>query len=235
MKKIVLLCTMLVAAGCATTPLPLVPPAGISAQVAPPTMRVGDRWTYASRDGYTGLSQGRIDYRVASVQGDEVTVEVQHDGRQSTERYTRDGNWRERPMTNLQTFRYEPAYAALPFPLEAGKTWQAFTTATDPATGHTNRVRIDGKVIGWDKVKVPAGEFDAIVVQRRVYAGNADTFRSEEQISEADWYAPAIGAIVKRSAVSSYFDKRMSCGGVFCNAEVNSGWTIVELESRGGR
>jgi len=234
MNRFVLLCAMLVTAGCATS-LPQVPPAGISAQVVAPAARAGDRWTYASRDGYTGISQDSIDYRVTSVQGDEVTVEVQRGGRQSIERYTREGNWRERPMTNLQNFRYDPAYPAFTFPLEAGKTWQTYVKATDPATGSTYRVRIDGKVMGWDKVKVPAGEFDAIVVQRQVYAGNADTFRGEETILEADWYAPRIGAIVRRSATSSYLDKRSSCSSMNCSPWINSGWTISELESHGGR
>ena len=115
-----------------------------------------------------------LEYRVTAVEGDAVTVQLRHEGRDSMQRYTRDLNWRERPMTNLQNFRYDPPYPALPFPLEAGKTWQAYVNATDPATGRVNRVRIDGTVLGWERVKVSAGEFDALKVQRMVYAGNPD-------------------------------------------------------------
>jgi hypothetical protein len=234
MNRFTLLCFVFITAGCAT-PLPQVPPAGMSAQVAAPAVRTGDRWTYVSKDAYTKLPQGRLEYRVASVQGDEVRVEVDHDGRQSTQRYTREGNWLERPMTNLQNFRYEPAYVALPFPLESGKTWQTYVKATDPVTGRTNRVRIDGKVMGWDKVQVPAGEFDAIVVRRLVYAGNADGFLGEEKIEEVDWYAPRIGTIVRQSTISGHVDLRISCGAMVCNNWINNGWSIIELESRGGR
>ena len=199
--------------------------------------RPGECWRSepSLHDGYTKLPRGKLEYRVNSVQGDTVTVGLQHDGRQTTQRYTRDWNWRERPMTNLQNFRYEPAYAALPFPLEAGKTWQAYVQATDPATGKVNRVRIDGKVLGWERVKVPAGEFDTILVRRLVYAGNADTARGEENISEYDWYSPALGGIVKHASSSSYYDKMQSCDGRYCSAWVKNNWNVVELLSHPAR
>jgi hypothetical protein len=226
----------LLVAGCAA-PLPQTPPPGMPARVMAPEIRVGDDWKYSLHDGYTRLPKGTLEYRVQAVRDDTVTVDLEHDGRQSTQRYTRDWNWRERPMTNLQNFRYDPPYLALPFPLEAGKTWQAYVKATDPATGQVNRVRIDGKIVGWERVKVPAGEFDTILVRRTVYAGNEDTFRGEENISEYDWYAPKLGGIVKHASASGYQDKRLSCDGVFCAAWVKNDWNTVELTAHrsGGR
>ena len=228
MKRLVLLSGLLLVAGCAS--LPQAPPTGMPAQVGAPDVRAGDEWTYSFHDGYTKLSRGTLEYRVAAVDGDAVTVRLRHEGRESTERYTRDWSWRERPMTNLQNFRYDPPYPALPFPLEAGKTWQAFVKATDPATGRVNRVRIDGKVLGWDRVKVPAGEFDALAVQRLVYAGNQDHFLSEEKITEIDWFAPGAGGIVKHSSRSRHLDTRLSCPP--CNQWIDGGWNVIELVSR---
>jgi len=232
MKRSLFLSLALLAAGCAT-PLPQTPPAGMPAQIAAPEIRVGDDWKYSLHDGYTKLPRGALEYRVSAVQGDTVTVQLQHEGRESTERYTRDWNWRERPMTNLQNFRYDPAYPALPFPLEAGKTWQSYVKATDPATGRVNRVRIDGTVLGWERVKVPAGEFDALKVRRLVYAGNHDYFRGEEHIAEFDWYAPKLGQIVKHVSYSEYADKSRSCfdEGTDCNV-IRGDWNVVELVSR---
>lgn len=230
-----LLSAILLAAGCAA-PLPQVPPAGNPAQVTAPEIRVGGDWKYSLHDGYTKLSRGTLEYRVSSVQGDTVTVEMQHDGRQSIERYTRDWNWRERPMTNLQNFRFDPPYPALPFPLEAGKTWRAFVKATDPASGRVNRVRIDGKVLGWERVRVPAGEFDALKVQRLVYAGNADYFLTEEQIVEFDWYAPTLGRIVKHVSSSGHVDTRIGCGDDGgCSQWVANDWNVLELTSYSAR
>jgi hypothetical protein len=229
MRTRALLAALLFAAGCAT-PLPQTPPAGMPARVSPPEIRAGDQWRYSLHDGYTRIPGGMIEYRVQAAQGDTISVEHQHDGRPSTQRYTRDWNWRERPMTNLQNFRYEPAYAALPFPLEAGKTWRAYVKAIDPATGKANRVRIDGKVLGWERVKVPAGEFDAVKVRRLVYAGNETTVRGEENITEIDWYAPALGGIVRHESASVYLDKLASCDGKVSDCGwIRNSWNVLEL------
>lgn len=231
MKRFLIPAALLLATGCAT-PVAQTPPAGMPAQVTAPEIRVGGDWKYSLHDGYTKLPKGTLEYRVSAVQGNTVTVELRHEGRESTERYTRDWSWRERPMTNLQNFRYDPPYPALPFPLEAGKIWQAYVKATDPADGRVNRVRIDGKVLGWDRVKVPAGEFDAIVVRRLVYAGNQDHFLTEEQIAEVDWYAPKLGRIVKHVSSSGHFDLRRGCddrGG--CSQWIANDWNVVELLS----
>lgn len=219
---------VVLATGCAA-PLPQTPPPGIPPELAAPTVRVGDDWRYAVHDGYTRLPQGTVEYRVSAVEGDRITVERRHEGRMSTEHYTRDLNWRQRPMTNLPTFRYDPPYVALPFPLAAGKTWRAYVNATNSATGATHRVRIDGKVLGWERVAVPAGAFDALVVRRIVYAGNEDTTRGEENITEIDWYAPALGGIVRHVSSSAYFDKMSSCDERSCNAWVRNDWNVAEL------
>ena len=229
MKSLLSLFALLLAAGCAGS-LPQTPPAGMPAQAAAPEIRIGDEWKYSLHDGFTRLPRGMLEYRVIALEGDAVTIQLRHEGRDSTERYTRDWNWRERPMTNLQNFRYEPPYPALPFPLEAGKKWQAYVKATDPATGRVNRVRIDGTVLGWERVRVPAGEFDTLMVRRVVYAGNPDHFLSEDQITEIDWYSPAAGGIVKHASRSGHVDTRLPCDRT-CNQWVNGNWNVVELVS----
>ena len=118
MKKLSAIVALFLVA-CAA-PLPQVPPTGVSAEVAPPPIRVGESWHYVAHDGYTGLSKGNFDFRVTNVDDGMVTVAAQHDRATWTERYTRDWNWVERPMTNLQMFRFNPPYPALPFPLVAG-------------------------------------------------------------------------------------------------------------------
>jgi hypothetical protein len=231
-----LLCVLLFLAGCAT-PLPQTPPSGIPASVAAPQVRVGDNWTYQLYDGYTRISKGTYRYTVTAIEPQRIIVDVTHDGAPAgTQIFTRDWNWLEKPMTNLQNFRYSPPYPALPFPLEAGKTWRAYVNATDPVTNRTNRVRIDGDVLGWERVKVPAGEFDALKVRRLVYAGNYNYDREEEDITEVDWYAPRLGQIVKHVSSSSYIDKRASCDDVGCDRIVRNDWNVSALVSfeRGG-
>jgi hypothetical protein len=229
--KTLLFAAALFLAACAA-PLPQTPPAGQPAQVPPPTLRVGETWSYVAHDGYTGLPRGTVEYRVTGIQGDVVTVDVRTGNHGWTERYARNLNWIERPMTNLQDFRYQPPYPALPFPLAAGKSWHSHVAATDPATGKTNRVRIDGEVVGWDRVRVPAGEFDTLKARRYVYAGNAGFFKTEERIQEYDWYAPQLGLIVRSEAKSEHMDNSMNCKGQ-CNI-VRGDWIVMELASHGG-
>lgn len=223
--------TLMLLAGCAA-PLSQTPPAGIPASIASPHTGVGDSWTYQWHDGYTGFSRGIYAYTVTAVEPQRMTVQVTRDGNPAgTQTYTRDWNWLEKPMTNLQNFRYSPPYPALPFPLEAGKTWRAYIAATDPATGRSNRVRIDGEVLGWERVKVPAGEFDALKIRRLVYAGNGNYDREEEDITEVDWYAPRLDQVVKHDSKSRYIDKRQTCDKSGCSRIVRNDWNVIELVS----
>jgi len=195
---------LLLTAACAT-PLPQTPPAGAPAQVPAPEFRAGTAWRYSVRDGFTKLPRGAIEYRVSAVSGESATVEVRHDGQESTELYTREGNWLRRPATNMQTFAYAPAYRAFDFPLAAGKTWKSRVTATDPADGRSFPVTIQGAVLGWEKVRVPAGEFDALKVRRTVFLDYwQQNERGQSVIEEIEWYAPAVQLSVRRETNSMY-------------------------------
>lgn len=195
----------LLLAACAS-PLPQTPPAGVANEVAAPAIKPGSVWRYAVKDGYTKLSRGSVEYRVANVTSDSVSVDVQGDRGQSTQTYTRDWNWLVHPATNMQTFVYKPMYQAYQFPLSAGKKWASTATATDPADGRSFPVRVNAEVLGWDKVRVPAGEFDTIKVRRYVYL---DYFkqgvRGESWIVETDWYAPSIGQVARKETTSKYW------------------------------
>jgi hypothetical protein len=231
MKKRFLFIT-LVFAGCAT-PLPQTPPAGVAARIEAPPVSAGERWTYRAHDGYTRIERGTYRETLVDVGPQALTVQVSRDGTpDQTLRYTRDWNWLDKPMTNLQNFRYDPPYPALPFPLHAGKSWRTGVSATDPVTGRVNRVLIHGEVLGWERVRVPAGEFDTLKIRRVVYAGNAQFFRGEEEIVEYDWYAPALGHVVKRSESSEYRDTSRGCDKaliVGCRLKVKNDWTVLEL------
>jgi hypothetical protein len=217
----------LLAAGCAA-PLSRVPPAGMPEEVAAPAVRAGDAWGYAVHDGYTRIARGTVDYRIAEVTGDTVTVHRTTEGRTGEERYTAGGAWLERPLTNLPDMRFHTPLRALPFPLRPGKKWRETVHAVDPATGRAYRVRVDGRVLGWERVRVPAGEFDALRVERHVYPGNFDHFRSEDRIRETDWYAPRAGLVVRHEGSSEYTDTSVSCRHAACNIMRND-WTVYEL------
>ena len=195
---------LLLASGCAT-PLPQTAPPGMPAQVSAPEFQVGNDWRYAVQDGYTRLPRGIITYRVSAITGDTVTVDVRNNGLDSTELYARDGNWLRHPAPNLHMLTYSPAYPAYAFPLAPGKTWNARVTATDPATGQRIPVTIQAKVLGWERIKVPAGEFDTLKVQRNVFVDYwLPNVRGPNVANEIEWYAPQLKQAARRETSGRY-------------------------------
>lgn len=204
MIRILLLAVLL--SGCAA-PLSQVPPSGMPAAVSAPELRVGDTWTYRVRDGYTGIARGEQRHEVVEVGDGWIRVAGAVERGDGTQIYDRAWNWLRRPATNLQTFEYSPAYQAFAFPLAPGKRWRQWLAATDPADGRRFPVWIDGAILGWERVNVPAGEFDALKVERRVYFEYWEyAVRGRSEIQEVEWYAPAVKQSVRRETRSRYWN-----------------------------
>ena len=215
-------------AGCQAALFP--PAANQSAQADPPRLAVGDTWVYRHTDGYTKLPRGVFTHTITAIAGNKVTVEVRAENGNvvATDEYTRDWNWLDKPMTNLQRFRYTPPYPAFHFPLTVAGSWSEYLQATDVATGKTyNMARVDATVPAWQRVSVPAGAFDAILVHRLAYSGAPTYFRTQEYITEDDWYAPAVNNVAYASYLSYYRDTTQ-------NGEMDDGWrrsdcALIEL------
>ena len=190
----------------ACAPIPVGTPLKSDAAAPTPTLAVGDNWTYRVRDAYTGIDRGTERYTVDQAGGGQVVLTVSPaSGGEQTQVYDSQLNWLKRPATNLQEFSYDPAYPAFNFPLAPGKTWKTRLSATDPADGKHYPVRVDGSVVGWERIKVPAGEFDTIKIQRVVYFGYwVSALRGPSEIIEYEWYAPTVKQAVRREVQSQY-------------------------------
>ena len=221
--------------GCATAPEAPPQSAAPSGPTLPaPVIGVGQFWEYAVRDAYTGLPRGLYRYTVSHAEPNRLVVDVTHDGRRiDTHIYAPGWNGIEHPLTNLQRFRFDPPFPAYEFPLHPGKTWRRAIRATDPVTGRTYTPHVHASVGGWHRIRVPAGEFDAIEVRRSVWAGNAEFFRLQEEIVQVDWYAPAVGYVVASESRSSHIDTSRSGGGRGRPLRVRGDWLIGELVAHG--
>jgi hypothetical protein len=193
----------------------------------------GDTFVFRVSNGYNSEARGRIQDRIDQINADRITVSTSTDipalGLQQTAIYTKEGNWLRHTLTNHdQTVEYEfsPPYPAYVFPLDTGKSWSQRVTATNPVTGQRNSVRVDGEVLGSERISTPAGAFDTIKVRRRVYAGDFESFRRETTIVETDWYAPALGHTVK-SDRKSVWDDMARCTRSGCG--FRGDWNIFEL------
>lgn len=193
-----LLDTVALLAACAT-------PGTGPASVGLPALRAGDAWAYNRLNGYNGELEAVVKYEVAEVKGGTVQVRVFKNGKLAGSRtYASGWNPLRGKLPDGTRVGFEPPYPAFPFPLVLGKSWKQSIVALAPAAGKRTRITVYGWVRGWERVKVPAGEFDALKVRRQAYLDDADWWRTATEIEETAWYAPGVGRFIKHEERSHY-------------------------------
>jgi hypothetical protein len=171
--------------------------AGAAEPIPAPTPAVGDSWTYQYTDVWKHLPGNLNRTEVTAVDANGVQVAVKRAGTGallSRSRFTPEMNPVERGKTH-----FAPYYARFAFPLEPGKEWKVDSTADNPDAGKHWRYQVKGRAIGWEKITVPAGEFDAMRVEViSNYQGEEVGSRGGSgQSRETAWYAPSINNFVK--------------------------------------
>jgi hypothetical protein len=197
----------------------------------------GETYVYRVSNGYNHLALGTIQYRVDKVEPDRVAVSVSTDvpalGGARTEIYNKDGNWLRHAVTSRDApvdYEFAQPYVAYAFPLDPGKSWSVRVNASIPATSQKASVRVDGEVVGSERINVPAGAFDTIKIKRRAYAGDWGAFTMETHIEETEWYAPALGRAVRSESRSSYVDSsRSRSGSLISGNQMLGDWNVFEL------
>jgi hypothetical protein len=205
--------------------------------LAPPaagTPAVGDVYSYQLVNGYNKEVRGKVQYQVEQVGADRITVSVSPDNAEAgwahSETYTNEGNWLRNLVESHGVpveYVFATAYPAYVFPLEPGKSWSVRVKATVPSLGARRSVRVDAWVIGNERIRVPAGEFDTIKIRRAVYPGDSNFARMETQITELDWYAPALGRAVRTERRSTWLDLSQCGKDGMC--DFRGDWNIYEL------
>lgn len=179
--------------------------AGVRAQTAPsridgPGVKVGDAWMYNKLDGWTR----RLDYvsviTVREIGAGGISMEsTALDGRHTANiRRTSDFNLVriETPGSTRTSLPYYPNFA---FPLQIGKTWQRdveFANSSQP--GKKVSAKLDGRVVGWENVTVPAGNFLALKIEvKGWYRAQSSDGNWTGKIEDALWYAPEVRNAVR--------------------------------------
>lgn len=158
---------------------------GESAQA--PIIKVGDQWKFEQSDRRSGVKEPVIIQRITS------TSPTQIEGLENEERFV----W----TTELNIIESPTVIVAgegkrLAFPLEAGKTWEFQYNFTNKAKAAKGRWKLDAKVVAYEKVKVPAGEFDAFKIEYTGFWHN-DTKGKSGRLKMTNWYSPALRTIVR--------------------------------------
>ena len=193
--------TAALATGCASTPIERLPDQPLPAA----QVRVGDHWRYERIDGYNGR---RLDEIVAQVEETAPRLRValrDTDGRRvGDELY-------EQPWSVIQ----EPFYETVqifpePVPLlpPSGRTGDArwhYATWRQPGSDLRYRWDVRNAADGWERLRVPAGEFVALRVTRDIALSHPDLNRLRPWRRETLWYAPAIDRWAQREWTGWFF------------------------------
>lgn len=153
-----------------------------------PAVKAGDRWQFAEYFSVPSAKPNRT-WVITSVTPQAVA------GTENGEplRLTPDLNVLESPRHKESNPR------SLSFPLEVGKRWRYASDWVFKAKGSSGTVVVDVAVMGHEKVKVPAGDFEAFKLVAKGKLGGTSPINSQydAETTTTYWYAPAARAIVK--------------------------------------
>lgn len=165
--------------------------------VAAPEVVVGDSWTYQYTDVWKNQpgNVNRIEVTAVTETGIDADIKRAASGAVfSHQRYSREMNPIDRGKMH-----FSPWYGRFSFPLESGKQWTSEATGENPAQGRRWRYKVEGKALGWEKIKVKAGEFDTMKIEvTSFYQGQeVNSPGGSGRSTETVWYAPAVKNFVK--------------------------------------
>ena len=183
----------------------------VAAQVAAPTLKAGDTWTYRGIDNYNRLPTGTWTREVTGTEASGIRVAVRSADGSIDDLFRTPGELASGVLNDRARGTMDPALQLMPFPLAEGKSWSQKVIRTDPVTNEKREMLVRGRVLGWETIKVPAGEFKAMKVERTMYLGDYDSFRGITQRTETEWYAPDIRGAAKVVVFEEFCERRYGC------------------------
>ncbi len=157
-------------------------------------MQVGDRWKYEQSDRRTGVKQAELERIVTAVSASQI--EGTDNGGKLV--MTPELNAIESPVLVMKG---EAKF--LSFPLEVGKKWESKYSFTNKQNGTQARWQFEASVVAVERVKEPAGEFEAFKIEYKGYWNN-DTTGGNGSLKLTSWYAPAARNIVRFELADGY-------------------------------
>ena len=176
----------------------------------PPRLAVGDHWVYNKVNGYNNEIADILSYDIIRVEKDAITFKVKSDFRTGAravqETYTPGGNLLIKETLDTGAFRYQPYYPSYRFPLEAGQTWREDFSYLDSRLNRRVTAQVYARAIRWERIRVPAGEFNTLRISRDIYFNDQEWWRSGTTMTETDWYSPEVKRFVLHTDYFEYLD-----------------------------
>lgn len=165
-----------------------------------PTVKAGDVWIYNKLDGWNNVLEDISVVRIKRVAAEGIFMEATGLDGSNLARIRRTADFNlvriEAPKFTRTTLPYYPSYS---FPLWVGKTWKgkvAFESTDQP--GKEVRAELEGRVVGYESVTVPAGTFFALKIELGgPYRASNLEGSWTGRIKDTLWYAPQVRNAVR--------------------------------------
>ena len=160
-----------------------------------PDTKVGDQWKFAVYYTVPSSTPNRV-WLITSVSA--AGIEGTENGEPL--RLTPEMNVIESPRTK------ESNPKLLAFPLEVGKRWRYSSDWVFKPKGSNGKSIVEVTVVAYEKVTVPAGEFDSFkLISKEALSGTSPIgSQYAGETTRTYWYAPAARAIVKSISHNPY-------------------------------
>jgi hypothetical protein len=169
--------------------------AGNHELVPAPAPAVGDSWTYQYTDVWKGAKGNINRMEVAAIDEAGVHIDIKRAASGaliSTQLFSPEMNPVERGGMH-----FAPSFARYAFPLAPGKEWSSEIVGDNSKAGKQWRYQIKGKVLNWESVRVPAGEFEALKIVVEAQYGAPDGSAVKGHLTETVWFVPMLNNYVK--------------------------------------
>jgi len=174
---------------------------------ASPAVLSGETWRYRLINRYNDLPIGEILAEVVQVEPELTVTLTDQDGQAwGVERYTSPWQIIQEPFYN-ETLQFAQPLSLLPPNLAIGEQTQSSTRYQLTNDGTARRWDSRVRAVAWERIRVPAGQFDCLRVERIAYFDPAGVSRSQARRVETLWYAPRINRWAMREWTGFYLDE----------------------------
>jgi len=154
-----------------------------------PTFSIGERWEFSYENALEPQKNERYSQTVASVDGGHAALAT-NDRKTASVLLDANGN-----LVKTASGSYEPSDVKLQFPLSVGKRWSlSYVYRSGTWTSQVDRT---AKVVGVERIHTAAGDFDTFRIEQATSWSGASGNGGYGGSRETEWYAPAVGRIVR--------------------------------------
>jgi len=194
----------LVGVGCAAPVNSIAPPRRAP---DPPGVLSGESWRYRLINRYNDLPIGEMLAEVTQVEPMLRVALTDQDGqRWGEEVYASPWQVVQEPFYN-ETLRFAQPVSLLPPGLAVREKTHTLTQYRLSDDGPARRWDSRARAVGWERIRVPAGQFDCLRVERTSYFDPAGLSKIRARRVETLWYAPRINRWAMREWTGFFLDE----------------------------